>query len=79
MVLEFSPTINCESRVNSNPPFITTLVGNDPMGDEKTRRIDDALSSLVDLLIPAAQAGDEARGGERHSHGVELANSIIEG
>lgn len=79
MMVEFSPTINRESQVNSNPRFITTLVGNDAMGDEKTRRIDDALSSLVELLIPAAQAGDEARDEERHSHGVELANNIIEG
>lgn len=49
------------------------------MGDEKTRRVNDALSSLVDLFIPLSQEEDEALDKEKHDNGVELARSIIEG
>lgn len=49
------------------------------MGDERARHIDDALSSLIDQLIPFSQDEDEALDQERHDNGVELAKSIIEG
>lgn len=49
------------------------------MGDEKTRRVNDALSSLVDLFIPLSQEEDEVLDKEKLDNGVELARSIIEG
>lgn len=48
------------------------------MGDEKTQRLDDALSSLVDILIPALPDEDEAAADERHGDALELARSIID-
>lgn len=48
------------------------------MGDEKAQRLDDALSSLVDILIPALPEEDEAAADERHDDALELARSIID-
>ena len=48
------------------------------MGDEKAQRLDDALSSLVDILIPALPDEDEAAADERHDDALELARSIID-
>ena len=48
------------------------------MGDEKAQRLDDALSSLVDILIPALPDEDEATADERHDDALELARSIID-
>ena len=48
------------------------------MGDDKAQRLDDALSSLVDILIPALPDEDEAVADERHDDALELARSIIE-
>ena len=47
------------------------------MGDEKTRRFDDALSSLVDNLIPSLEDEDEATADERHDDALDLAKNII--
>ena len=44
-----------------------------PMGDERARRIDDALSSLVEALIPPSPGEDE-----RHADALALARSIID-
>ena len=48
------------------------------MGDEKAQRLDDALSSLVDILVPAQPDEDEATADERHDDALELARSIID-
>ena len=48
------------------------------MGDEKAQRLDDALSSLVDILIPALPGEDEASADQRHDNALELARSIID-
>lgn len=47
------------------------------MGDEKTRRFDDALSSLVDNLLPNLEDEDEATADERHDDALDLARNII--
>lgn len=49
------------------------------MVEEKTQRLDDALSSLVDTLIPALPDEDDATADERHDHALDLARGIIEG
>lgn len=49
------------------------------MVDEKAQRLDDALSSLVDTLIPAIPGENEATADERHDDALDLARSIIEG
>ena len=49
------------------------------MGDAKARRIDDALSSLVNHLIPALSDEDEALTDERRDEGLDLARNILEG
>jgi len=51
---------------------------NAPMADEKTQRIQDALSSLVDALIPTIPDEDEADADERHDNAVDLARSILD-
>ena len=48
------------------------------MGDEKAQRLDDALSSLVDILIPALPDEDEASADQRHDNALGLARSIID-
>ncbi len=48
------------------------------MGDEKAQRLDDALSSLVDILIPTLAEEDEAAADERHDDALDLARSIID-
>ena len=48
------------------------------MGDERAQRLDDALSSLVDILIPTLPDEDEATADERHDDALELARNIIE-
>lgn len=48
------------------------------MGDAKAQRLDDALSSLVDILVPALPDEDEATADERHDDALELARSIID-
>jgi hypothetical protein len=42
------------------------------MGEPKPHRVDEALSQLVQVLI------EVPIGEERHSHGLELARSILE-
>lgn len=59
-----------KSRLDSN---------NAQMVDEKAQRLDDALSSLVDTLIPPLPEEDEAAADERHDNALDLARSIIEG
>jgi hypothetical protein len=49
------------------------------MGDEKAQRLDDALSSLVDTLIPIQHGEDAITADERHEDALDLARSIIEG
>ncbi|KAL2045657.1 hypothetical protein N7G274_002086 [Stereocaulon virgatum] len=48
------------------------------MSDEKAQRVDDALSSLVDILIPILPDEDEVIADERHDDALDLARSIIE-
>ncbi|KAI9881450.1 MAG: Microtubule-nucleating Tub4p (gamma-tubulin) complex component [Pleopsidium flavum] len=48
------------------------------MADEKAQRIHDALSSLVDALIPTIPDEDEADADERHDNAVDLARSILD-
>ena len=48
------------------------------MGDEKAQRFEDALSSLVDVLIPALPGEDEDTADDRHDNALEHARYIIE-
>ena len=48
------------------------------MGDEKAQRLDDALSSLVDLLVPALPDEDEATADKKYDDALDLARSIID-
>ncbi|KAI9833591.1 MAG: hypothetical protein M1819_003544 [Sarea resinae] len=48
------------------------------MSDDKARRIDDALSSLVDATIPSYPGEDEAIADERHDNALDLARNILE-
>ncbi len=48
------------------------------MGDEKAQRFDDALSSLVDILVPTRSDEDEAIADERHDDALDFARNIIE-
>lgn len=52
---------------------------NAQMGDEKAQRLDDALSSLVDTLIPIQHGEDAITADERREDALDLARSIIEG
>ncbi|KAK4693855.1 gamma-tubulin complex component 3, partial [Lecanoromycetidae sp. Uapishka_2] len=49
------------------------------MGDEKSQRLDDALSSLVDTLIPKLPEEDEATVDERREDALDLARTILDG
>ena len=49
------------------------------MGDEKSHRVNDALSTLVDVLVPRRQGEDNATADDRHEHALCLTKSIIEG
>ena len=48
------------------------------MGDERVQRVDDAISTLVDILVPHLEGEDEATADERHDDGVDLAHSILD-
>lgn len=48
------------------------------MGDEKAQRLDDALSSLVDIIVPALPDEDEATADKRYDDALDLARSIID-
>lgn len=48
------------------------------MGDDKAQRFDDALSSLVDTLVPTLPDEDEDAADERHENALEYARGIIE-
>lgn len=48
------------------------------MGDEKAQRLDDALSSLVDILVPALPDEDEATADKKYDDALDLARSIID-
>lgn len=48
------------------------------MGYDKARRFDDALSSLVDILIPTLPDEDEVAADERHDDALDFAKGIIE-
>jgi len=54
-------------------------IGDARMGDERAQRLDDALSSLVDTLIPTLPNEDEATADERHDDALDLARSFLEG
>lgn len=49
------------------------------MGDDKSQRLDDALSSLVDALILKIPEEDEATVDERREDALDFARSIIDG
>jgi len=48
------------------------------MGDEKAQRFDDALSSLVDILVPTQSDEDEIIADERHDDALDFARNIVE-
>ena len=48
------------------------------MGDGRAQRFDDALSSLVENLIPTREDEDDATADERHHEALELAKNIID-
>ena len=48
------------------------------MGDERAQRFDDALSSLVDILLPPLPDEDEDAADDRHEDAVDLARGIID-
>lgn len=49
------------------------------MGDERNRRVDDALSSLVQTFVPQLPGEDKAIADERHEEALDLAKSIVAG
>ena len=48
------------------------------MGDDRAKRIDDALSSLVELVVPSSPREDQAVADDRHEDALALARSILE-
>ena len=48
------------------------------MGDERARRFEDALSSLVDNLVPALEGENEETVDDRHDNALDLAKNIID-
>ncbi|KAI9738322.1 MAG: Microtubule-nucleating Tub4p (gamma-tubulin) complex component [Cirrosporium novae-zelandiae] len=48
------------------------------MAEERAKRINDALSSLVDSLIPVYPDDDEEVADERHDNALELARHVVE-
>lgn len=48
------------------------------MADEKAQRIRDALSNLVDRLIPPDQAEDDAEADAIHDNAFDFAQRILE-
>ena len=48
------------------------------MGDDKAQRLDDALSSLVDTLIPLHAGEDESTADERRDDALALDRRIID-
>ena len=48
------------------------------MGDAKTQRYEDALSSLVDNLVPSLEDDDDAAADDRHETALDLARNILE-
>ena len=49
------------------------------MADDRSRRIDDALASLVDSLLPPPSSDEDDNAlDERHDNAVELARSILQ-
>ena len=49
------------------------------MGDDRSQRVDSALSALVDTLIPPLPDEDDAILDERRDNAIELARNIING
>ena len=50
------------------------------MGDEKARRVEDALTSLVKILVPPLRSDEENTvDRERRNNALNLAKNIIEG
>lgn len=50
-----------------------------PMGDERSHRVDDALSTLIARLLPQGQDEDDATADERHEQTFNSAKNILEG
>ncbi|KAI9709213.1 MAG: hypothetical protein M1812_007736 [Candelaria pacifica] len=48
------------------------------MSDDRAKRIDDALASLVDIIIPTDPDEDEATTDERHDRALDLARDVLE-
>ncbi len=48
------------------------------MSDDRAKRIDDALASLVDIIIPTDPDEDEAAADERHDRALDLARDVVE-
>ena len=49
------------------------------MGDSKTQRVDSALSSLIDRIVPNSTAEDETTTDEKRDEALEWAKSVIDG
>lgn len=49
------------------------------MGDARKLRVNNALSSLVDVLIPSSTVEGQATADARRNDALELAKSIVEG
>lgn len=49
------------------------------MGDERSRRVDDALATLVDHLLPKFTDEEDASTEERREEGLDLTKSILDG
>jgi hypothetical protein len=65
----------------SNASTRTSIALNNvpPMGDERSHRVDDALSTLIARLVLQNPDEDDATADERHEHNFDLAKNIIEG
>ena len=48
------------------------------MGDDRAKRIDDALSSLVEAVVPSWPGEDHVIADDRHEDALALARSMLE-
>ena len=67
-----------KKRVSNTRLTFSTASNHDPMGDERNHRVHDALSSLVNHLLPQHEDEDNATLDERRDEALDLVNSIID-
>ena len=71
-------TIRSFERGERDDPRLVPPHNGDRMADAKAQRYEDALSSLIDNLIPASDDDDDAIADERHETALDLARTILD-